>query len=206
MNRLAILGASGHGKVVADLAEQCGWKEIHFFDDKWPKIENNGVWQIVGDTERLFSELSSYSGVIVAIGSNGIRQQKLIELQNRNASLVTLIHPAATVSQYVTIGSGSVIMAGVVVNADVTIGSGAILNTCCSIDHDCILGDVVHVSPGARVAGNVRVGDASWVGIGSSVRQGITLGANVTVGAGAAVVSNFSDAVIVTGVPARIKS
>src|SRR5690606_24126355 len=36
MIRLAILGASGHGKVVADCAELCGWSVVEFFDDAWP--------------------------------------------------------------------------------------------------------------------------------------------------------------------------
>ena len=37
MNCLAILGASGHGKVVAEIAELQGWKKIVFFDDAFPK-------------------------------------------------------------------------------------------------------------------------------------------------------------------------
>ena len=203
MKKLAILGASGHGKVVADIAECCGWRQIDFFDDAWPSIQQNGAWDIVGDTNALLATQVTYDGVAVAIGHNVIRCQKLHELQCAGASVVTLIHPAATVSRYAVIGSGSVIMAGVVVNADVTMGIGAILNTCCSVDHDCTLGDAVHVSPGARLAGNVCVGDASWVGIGACVRQGSTLGSNVMVGAGAAVVSNLPDDVTAVGVPAR---
>ncbi|EAT16124.1 acetyltransferase [Desulfuromonas acetoxidans] len=206
MNRLAILGASGHGKVIADIAECCGWQVIDFFDDAWPDVACIGSWNVVGVTNTLISKLHEYTGVVVAIGNNKIRNRKMFQLKELKAPLVSLVHPSATVSRYTVIGSGSVLMAGVVVNAGTTIGDGAILNTCCSVDHDCILGDGVHVSPGAHLAGNVCLGDASWVGIGASVRQGITLGANVTVGAGATVVSDFPDDVIVTGVPARIKS
>jgi sugar O-acyltransferase (sialic acid O-acetyltransferase NeuD family) len=204
VKKLAILGASGHGKVVADTAECCGWHSIEFFDDAWPVRQGNGVWLIVGDTTALLARLPEYAGVIVAIGDNRIRQSKLAELQAAGARLITLLHPVATVSRYACIGVGSVVFAGVVVNADASVGQGAILNTGCSIDHDCVLGDAVHVSPGARLAGGVRVGDLSWIGIGASVRQLLLIGSRVIVGAGAAVVCNVVDDATVAGVPARV--
>lgn len=205
MKRLAILGASGHGKVVADIAECCGWQGIEFYDDAWPKTEKNGVWDVVGNTETLISQLNNYDGVVVAIGDNEIRSSKLIKLEDLDAPLVALVHPSATISRYAVLGSGSVVMAGAVVNAGTTIGAGAILNTCSSVDHDCKLGDVVHVSPGAHLAGGVCVGDSSWIGIGASVRQGAHIGSNVIIGSGAAVVSNLPNDVIAVGIPAKIK-
>ncbi|WP_277374441.1 acetyltransferase [Pseudomonas sp. AA-38] len=204
MNRLAILGASGHGKVVADTAERCGWQVIEFFDDAWPQTTRNGVWSVVGDTASLKGVLHTYDGVLVAIGNNHIRYRKLLELEEAGARLCTLIDPAATVSRYASLEAGSVIFAGVVVNANARIGLGAILNTGCSVDHDCVLGAAVHISPGARLAGGVRVGDLSWVGIGASVRQLVQIGRQVMVGAGAAVVSDVADLLTVAGVPARI--
>ncbi len=203
MNRLAILGASGHGKVVADTAECCGWRAIDFFDDEWPHVSSIGPWQVVGDTELLKRKLHIYEGVLVAIGNNHIRHRKLLELEAAGGRLCTLVHPAATVSRYALLDRGSVVFAGVVVNADSRIGLGAILNTGCSIDHDCMLGEAVHVSPGARLAGGVKVGDFSWIGIGASVRQLVRIGGQVTVGAGAVIVSDVSDLLTVVGVPAR---
>ncbi|UTH29868.1 acetyltransferase [Ectopseudomonas hydrolytica] len=206
MKRLAILGASGHGKVVADTAECCGWQVIDFFDDAWPQTVRNGVWDVVGDTARLKGALHIYDGVLVAIGNNRIRHRKLLELEEAGAQLCTLVHPAATVSCYASLERGSVVFAGVVVNADARIGLGAILNTGCSVDHDCVLGEGVHVSPGACLAGGVRVGDLSWIGIGASVRQLVQIGGQVTVGAGAVVVSDVADLLTVAGVPARVLS
>ncbi len=203
MERLAILGASGHGKVVADIAECCGWKHVDFFDDAWPDFSVNGSWQVVGNSEVLLEQLSGYDGVIVGIGNNEVRHQKLQLLAAMDVNLVSLIHPAAVISRYASVGAGSVIMAGVAVNVDVTMGCGVILNTGCSIDHDCVLGDSVHVSPGARLAGNVCIGDKSWVGIGAVVRQSVVIGENVMVGAGAAVVSDLPDGVTALGVPAK---
>jgi sugar O-acyltransferase (sialic acid O-acetyltransferase NeuD family) len=201
--KLAILGASGHGKVVADTAECCGWQTVEFFDDAWPGLHKNGVWPVVGDTEALMRRLADFDGVLVAIGSNRIRHTKLLELRAAGACLVTLVHPAATVSRYAVIGEGAVVFAGVVVNAEARINLGGILNTGCSIDHGCLLGDAVHISPGARLAGGVQVGDLSWIGIGASVRQLVRIGERVIVGAGSAVVSDIPNDVTVAGVPAK---
>lgn len=201
--KLAILGASGHGKVVADTAECRGWQLVKFFDDAWPELENNGSWPVVGNTATLMDRLSDFDGVLVAIGNNQVRIRKLHELKVAGAQLATLVHPAACVSRYAAIGEGTVIFAGAVVNADVEINLGCILNTGCSIDHDCVLGDAVHISPGARLAGGVKVGDLSWIGIGASVRQLIDIGQRVIVGAGAAVVTNIPNDFTVAGVPAE---
>lgn len=203
MNRLAILGASGHGKVVADAAECCGWQAVDFFDDAWPQQGSNGAWQVVGDTAALKNVLEVYDGVCVAIGDNAVRYSKLLELEAAGANLCNLLHPAATISRHAVLGKGVVAFAGAVVNADAHVGLGVILNTGCSVDHDCIIGAGVHVSPGARLAGGVRVGDLSWIGIGASVRQVVRIGCGVTVGAGAVVVSDVADGLTVVGIPAR---
>lgn len=203
MRRLAILGASGHGKVVADTAEHCGWSNISFFDDAWPMVKRNSCWEVAGSGSDLILKLGQFDGVIVAIGNNKVREQKLLELQCHLAKLITLIHPFSFVSPYAVIGEGSVVFPGAVLNADAKIGLGGILNTGCSVDHDCSLGRSVHISPGARLAGNVKVGDRSWVGIGSSVRQLVSLGNDVVVGGGAVVVSDVGNGRTVVGVPAR---
>lgn len=203
MIRLAILGASGHGKVVADCAELCGWNVVEFFDDAWPGKQTNGVWPVVGNTASLLGSLSSFDGVLVAIGNNSVREAKLRLLAEQGAELPVLVSPAATVSRYAELGAGSVVFSGAVVNTDCRIGTGAIINAGATVDHDCVLGDAVHVSPGAHVAGGVTVGDRCWIGIGSSTRQLVRIGCDVLVGAGAAVVNDVPDHCVVTGVPAR---
>lgn len=203
VNNLAILGASGHGKVVADTAECCGWRTIQFFDDAWPGLQNNDVWPVVGDMTALMERLSELDGVVVAIGNNRIRHAKLLELRAAGAHLATLVHPAASVSRYASIGQGAVVCAGAVVSAAACVGMGGILNTGCSVDHDCMLGEAVHISPGARLGGGVQIGSQSWVGIGASVRQLIRIGQRSMIGAGSVVVSDIPDDMTVAGVPAK---
>ncbi|MEZ9820010.1 acetyltransferase [Shewanella sp. 10N.286.45.A1] len=203
MASIAILGASGHGKVLAEIAELNGYDKVVFFDDNWPKKSQLEHWSIVGNSQDLIQTSADFSACIVAIGDNKIRLNKLKELSVVNAPLVSLIHPSAIISPYSSIGLGSAVMANAVVNTASTIGQGAIINTACSIDHDCVISEGVHVSPGAHLAGGIRIGKLSWIGIGSSIKQGVTIGHNVIVGAGAAVVSNINNNTTVVGVPAK---
>lgn len=202
MSRLAILGASGHGKVVADAAESAGWTHIDFFDDAWPACALIGVWSCVGATNDLVLKVSAYDGVVVAIGNNSVRETKLRELSSANAPIVSVVHPRATVSRYCSIGKGCVVLAGVQVNPGAEVGDGAILNTGCSVDHDCLIGASVHISPGAHLAGGVQIGDRTWIGIGACIKQLVRVGADVIVGAGAAVISDVPAGQVVAGVPA----
>ncbi len=203
MKKLAILGASGHGKVAADIALQSGWESIIFFDDDFKNKPMLEIWPVVGDTSDLLSNISAYAGVFVAIGNNKVRQTKISQLTACNGVIATLIHPRAIISPFAFLADGSMVVAGAIVNAFSHIGVGCIINSGAIVEHDCLLAEAVHVAPGANVAGAVKIGRYSWIGVGSSVRQGITIGAEVTVGAGAAVVSDIADGQTVVGVPAK---
>lgn len=203
MKRLAILGASGHGKVVADAAVAAGWDEIVFYDDAWPRRRSNSRWAVAGDAAVLVGALNDHDGIIVAVGNNRTRLDLARRLIGAGAHLVSIVHPRAVVSRYAEIGDGTVAFAGAVVNVDSSIGRACIINTGATVDHDCELADSVHLSPGAHLAGGVRVGEASWVGIGACVKQLVTIDSDVTVGAGAVVVSHIPAEQTVVGVPAR---
>ncbi len=205
--RLAILGASGHGKVVADTALSLGYSEIVFFDDAWPEKASLGDWFVAGATTELLQSVSDFNAVAVGIGENRVRVEKLTLLLSAGAPVVNIIHPVATVSALARVGLGSVLFAGAVVNIDAVLGLAVIVNTGATIDHDCVLHDGVHIAPGAHLSGNVHVGLRSWIGVGACVKQGVHIGADVMVGAGTVVVSDIPDAVTAVGNPARrIKS
>ena len=204
MSHLAILGAGGHGKVVADTASlDPKWQTISFFDDAWPFSFTGSPWPLVGDTNNLLDKLLYFDGVIVAIGDNNLRQKKHELLVKHQASLAVIIHPTAYVSPNAHVGLGSVIFSHSVINIDAKIGYSGIVNTGATIDHDCELADYVHISPGVNLSGGVHVGVRSWIGVGSAVRQGISIGMDAVVGAGAAVVEHVADKQTVVGVPAK---
>ncbi len=200
---LAIYGAGGHGKVVADLAEELGYQKVVFFDDEYAVKKKLEHWDVKGDFAALLADVSKYAGVIVAIGNNRVRLEKITLLINKGANVISLIHPTANVSRYVSLGIGSVVCSNASVNAFAKIGMGAIINTNASVDHDCVLGQGVHICPGASLAGNVIVGDFSWIGIGSSIIQQVSVGCDCFVAAGSVVVKDVLDSQKVKSNPAK---
>lgn len=204
MKQLAMLGAGGHGKVVADVALAAGWKTVVFFDDAWSSASRNGHWPILGGTAALLERLNEFDGVLVTIGNCDLRWQKQQSLQAAGARLVTVVHPHAYVSPFAQLGVGTTVMGGAVVNVDAVVGEAGIINTGATVDHDCMLAHAVHISPGAHLSGNVAIGGCSWVGAGATLRQGIRIGAGAIVGAGAVVVKSVADGLTVIGNPARV--
>jgi sugar O-acyltransferase (sialic acid O-acetyltransferase NeuD family) len=189
MSKLIIIGAGGHGKVVADAANrEC------LFVDKDPN-EQAGVHAM----ESLPLLQQEGDEVIVGIGDNKMRLNVLDGLHR----VATVVHKDATVSESATLGEGTVVFARAVVNPNATVGRGCIINTSATVDHDCVLEGGVHISPGAHVGGGVSIGECSWVGIGASVKHGVKIGNHVTVGASAAVVNDIPDGLTVVGVPAK---
>lgn len=201
--RLAILGAGGHARVVADAAEAAGWQAVYMFDDRLRTSADQARWSVLGTTAAAFDRLAEFVGVIVGIGANTVRLEMTDQLIAAGGKLTSVIHPSAMVSPNSSLGEGSLAAAGAIVNVGARTGRACIVNTGASVDHDCELGHGVHVSPGARLAGGVRVGSRVWVGIGAVIREGVTLGDDVIVGAGAVVVRDVAAGVTVVGNPAR---
>lgn len=196
--RLLIIGASGHGKVVADIAIKSGYQGIAFLDDADEATECAG-FPVVGKVSDAAS-LSDGGDFIVAIGNTRVRRKIQDEI---SGVITTLVHPAAVISRRVEIGRGSVVMAGAVINSDAQIGEGCIINTCASVDHECVVGDFVHVSVGAHLAGNVHVGSGTWVGIGATVSNNVAICPDCMIGAGAVVVRDITEPGTYVGVPAK---
>lgn len=197
-NRLIIIGASGHGKVIADIAELSGYSEIVFFDDD-ASVKNCGSYPVSTIPEELPD-----GDVIIAIGNPKVRRSFMEKYGGRHFPV--LIHPDAVVAKSVKLGEGTVVMAGAVINAETVTGRGCIINTCSSADHDCRLGDYVHIAVGAHLCGTVAVGDFSWIGAGAVVSNNVSVCADCTVGAGAVVIKDIEESGTYAGVPAVLLS
>ncbi len=202
MKSIAIMGASGHCKVLADIALLNGYDDIVFID-KNPEIDMLAEYPVADEDTDLEYYIEHNYDFIVGIGDGNIRAKVQNKLEEQGANIVTLIHPAATVAYDVTIGKGSVVMAGAVINPGTTIGKGCIINTSASVDHDNVIGDYVHISVGAHTAGTVVMGNNCWLGIGSIISNNITVCDDVFFGAGSVVVRNIEKAGSYIGVPAR---
>lgn len=203
--RLFVYGASGHGKVVADVARSMGLSLDGFIDDDPAKDGTTffGARVLTWDRLRFQREASSDSAVALGVGDNAARQRCLERVRAADWAVATLVHGSAIVAPSACIGAGSVVMALVAVNPDAVVGEGAILNTASVVEHDCTLGRFVHLSPNAALGGNVSIGDRTHLGLGAVALPGIRIGSDVRVGAGAVVNRDVADHLTVVGVPAR---
>jgi len=189
-----LIGAGGHGRVIADILLESGHPPTAFLDDAPMHNSISNIPVIHG------LELpESTASVIIAVGDNFVRAA----LAARYSKFTVAIHPSAQVSRDAEIGPGSVVMAGAVINPGVRVGAHCIINTCASIDHDCFISDFAHIAPGATLGGNVQVGTASMIGLGANVIHGLVIGAHTVIGAGSTVVRDVRDNVVAFGSPAR---
>ena len=194
-DRLVIIGASGHGKVAADIALLCGYQDIVFLDDD-EKVKECAGFPVLGN----ISQADHFKGdVFVAIGNTEIRERL-----SKRFECISLIHPNAVIGRNVLIGKGSIVMAGVVINSDATIGNHCIINTSASVDHDCQIGDYSHVAVGSHLCGTVHIGNKVWIGAGATVINNVMICDNCVIGAGATVVNDIFLPGKYVGVPAKI--
>lgn len=199
-DKIVIIGASGHGKVIADIAKLNGYKEIIFLDDDITKTKN-GKYDVVGTSKDIDKYLDQYD-YFVAIGNNDIRKQITEKLEDKKIIQPVLIHPSAVIDPTVTISSGTAVMANTVINADTKIGKGCIINTAATVDHDGNIADFVHLSPGVHVAGTVSIGKRTWLGAGTTVINNISITDNCVIGAGSTVIKDIEEKGVYAGVPA----
>ncbi len=196
--KLIIIGASGHGKVIADIAIKNGYEIVGFLDDN-DTIQNALGFPVLGKVENVSQYLGTCEFVI-AIGDNAIRKKIAEQYEVKWA---TLIHPSAVIGTDVQIGNGSVVMANAVINPSTKVGQHCIVNTGGIIEHDNVLANYVHVSPKAALAGTVHVGEGTHIGIGACVKNNLEIVDEVIVGAGAVVVKDICEKGVYIGVPAR---
>ena len=187
--KVIIIGASGHGKVVADIIRANGDEVIGFLDDDRNK-------SVLGTVEAYGSY--SEAEFVIGIGNTEIRQS----ISRLPLNWYTAIHPSAVISPGIEIGEGTVIMANAVVNADAYIGKHCIINTGAIVEHDNKIFDYAHISVGAKLGGTVNIGQGTWIGIGAVVSNNLNICSGCIVGAGAVVIKDISEKGTYVGIPA----
>lgn len=197
-----IIGAGGHGKVIADIILKSGDQIKGFLDDSFPDRKSFIGYPILGKLNTLVStEKTEY---IIAIGNADLREK--IASKHKEIEWYTAIHPSAVISDIdVSIGTGTAIMANAVVNPGTHIGNHCIINSGSIVEHDNYINDYVHISVGAKLAGTVSIGTKTWVGIGAVINNNLSVCAGCMVGAGAVIVSDIKKPGTYIGVPAKEK-
>ena len=214
IKKVVILGAGGHGRVIADsliaMIENGAPFEFSGFTDeeihKDTHIDDGVVLGRDADLSRLHKD-GIADHFIIGVGSvrggSALRAKIYKNAQKAGLLPISVIHPKAILSERVEIGHGCAVMAGAVINTGSKLGENCIINTRASLDHDTHIGDHVHIAPGSVLSGNVTVGDCALIGVGAAVLQGIHIGANATIGAGSTVVKSVQADTTVIGMRAR---
>ncbi|MGS0763276.1 acetyltransferase [Syntrophomonas curvata] len=204
---LVIVGAGGLGREVAWLVADINgqkpeWNFMGFVDDG---VQGNTVegYPSLGPVEHLFN-MSADIWTAVAIADSRVRMKFVRQIQDQGRKLATLVHPLVSMSDYVKIGSGSIICSGAVITTNVSLGQSTIINLGCFIGHDTELHDYVSLMPAANLAGEVRVGEGCYFGLNSCVINRTTIGEWSVIGAGATVADDIPAYSLAVGVPARV--
>lgn len=202
------MGASGHARMIADAIRASPDQVLVAFCDESSTASEFLGHPVLEGERALRAVLAEDSGLrlVVGIGDNWTRQQLVESLEEAEytTSFARVVHPSAVVANDVSIGVGSVIAAGTVLNSGTWIGGHCILNTSASVDHDCRIDDFATVAPGAVLGGGVHAGQRSVVSLGANVIHGISVGVDSVVGAGSVVLHDIPERVVAYGVPARI--
>lgn len=196
--RIVIVGANGYGKAAADIAKKAGYKVILFADDDAEK--GFCEYQVVCPSSKIEDFADGNTDFFLAVESNEARREIA---QGHDLNWVTLVHPDACVEPGVSIGLGTLIMAGANIDAHVSIGDFCIVGECSTIGHDGVLENYVHVSPNAALGGTVRVGESVRVGIGATISDNTNICSDCVIKAGAIVVKDITASSTYVGMPAK---
>lgn len=186
-----------------ELCEEAGFNIVGIIDNELTG-EYFG-YAVIGTDNDAISLYKQYSNcqVVITPDSPQLRKKLVDVYRAAGFSFATIIHPAATVSRFSTIGEGTVVQRGVNVSANTKIGNFCKLNTGCNVMHDNLIGDYATIAPNSVLLGYVSVGALGYIGANSTILPKISIGEQCTIGAGAVVTKNVQPNLVVAGVPAK---
>jgi sugar O-acyltransferase (sialic acid O-acetyltransferase NeuD family) len=208
--KVVILGAGGFAREVLDVFDACNAVGDEFdvlgfvVDPEYllPGVLVNGR-PVLGDFSWLRTHAQEVEA-ICAVGAPEIRRRMVDKALGAEVRFCSVVHPAALVTRWVTLGEGSIITAGCVLTNQIRIGSNVIVNLDCTVGHDVAVGDFVTLAPGVHVSGNVRLEEGANIGTGACIIEKVHVGAWSVVGAGSVVIRDVPANTTAVGVPARV--
>ncbi len=176
---IILLGGGGHCKTVIDVIEtQNRYKIVGIVDKKEKLGEKVLNYKIFATDEDLLFLAKEYKNILITIGQIGTGEKRKIifkKCKKLGFSFPVIISPYAYVSKYSSIGEGTVVIHGAVINPNAKVGRNCIINSKALVEHDAIVSNHCHISTGAIINGGVEVGECSFVGSNASIKQYIKL-------------------------------
>jgi sugar O-acyltransferase (sialic acid O-acetyltransferase NeuD family) len=195
--KLLLIGSGGHAHACIDVIEMQGQYQIGGLVGLPGEmgIKHLGYSVIAVDSD--LPELAKlYQYALISVGqirSPSVRMRLYQRSVDLGFQFPVVVAPSAHVSRHATIGSGTIVMHGAIVNAGSRVGDNCIINTRALVEHDATVEDHCHISTGAILNGDVRIGAGSYIGSGSVVKEGVLLGKACLVGMGVSVRHNQAD-------------
>ena len=194
---LILIGAGGHARSCIDVIEQQGQYQIAGLIGMPDEVKTQNLGYAVIGTDNDLPELTkTYKYALITVGQIQTAEHRIRLYQQAiqlGFQLSIIISPTAHVSRHATLGEGSIVMHGAIVNAGVSVGNNCIINTRALIEHDATVVDHCHISTGVILNGDVTVGAGSLIGSGSVIKQGVTIGKSCLVGMGLTVHQKLGD-------------
>lgn len=186
--RSLVVGAGGHGRLVAETAELSGQFEVvGFLDDAFPAGKSVLNVAVLGPMVSMGHHRAAADQAIVAIGNNAVREKLMQQLASADFVHATVIHPRAIVSPSAILGEGSAVMAGAIVGTEARLGMGSIVNCGAVVDLHAIVEDFGHLGVNASMAGGTVLGHGAWMQAGVALGYRVKVPAGVTLAPGVAV-------------------
>ena len=207
MKPLILIGGGGHCKSVIEAAESAGYSILGVLDMPEEVGKEILLTKVIGTDDDIPQYVDKAEFVITVgfIKNPATRIRLYNKVKEAGGKLATIIASTAYVSQYATIGEGTVVMHQAFVNAGARVGNNVILNTFTNVEHDAVIGDQCHISTGTMVNGDCKVGANCFIGSQSVIANGIIVGNDIVVGAGSLVRKSISEKGIYSGNPAILK-
>lgn len=210
MKQLIIIGASGFGRDLIDIAKSMpnygvefeikGFlvhkKEYLASIDKYPQYPP--VLGMVDDYK-----VNDNDVFICSLGDVNEKKKVVEPLIKKGWVFFTIVHPTARVSPFASIDSGTVIEANVTIGSGAHIGKHCLIQTSSIIAHDDIIGDYVRIDCNVVCVGDVLVEEGATIHTSSVINHGVKIGSYSTVGAMSFVIRKVKPGVTVQGNPAK---
>lgn len=195
--QIVLVGAGGHARACIDVIEEAGEFEIKGLIGLASEVGTAVFgYPVVGTDKDLGAFLSEGVAALVTVGQIKTVEPRIRlfeQLAALHYVLPVIISPRAQVSRRATVGAGSIVMHGAVVNAGAAIGKNCIVNSQALVEHDVTMADHCHVATNAAVNSGVLVGEGTFIGSGATVRQSLSIGSRCVIGMGARVIADCPD-------------
>lgn len=194
---ILLIGAGGHAAACIDVIEEDGQFTVAGLVGSAAEVGGRVLgYPVLGTDEDLSALVADHPIVLIAVGhikTPEPRVRLFCRLQDLGCQMPKIVSPRAHVSRHATLGIGTIVMHGAVVNAAAVVGRNCIINSLALVEHGVVIADHCHIATSAAVNSGVQIGACTFIGSQASVRQSVRIGERCLIGMGQRVITDCID-------------